>query len=421
MEYTIKDITDSEKEIEIKYTQSELEPYFEKAYREYQKKIELPGFRKGKAPLDMIKKIYGEGIEYESLEKIANDSFQKTAEEQNINFIGTPALVDMDYKKGESVTFKIKYEITPDFELKNYKGMEFEKLVHKVSEEEIQDEINRILFYNAEREDVQTADGDQYIIQFDAQELDENGTPLIGRVIKDQSIYLADKHIFNEFKDALKNCSIDDTKNVTLTQDQNRHQQNYQLKIKKIQKIKLPELNDEFVMKITQQKTKSVEEFIQKLRIDIENYWEEKSRDRLLKAIKEKIVSMHDFSVPNVIIENILNSFIEELKERYPNRKLPQNFDIEKFKQQQYEIAKFQAKWILIREKIIKTENLQVEDTDIEKFVNDGVAQTGIDRDRLFEYYKNSPELKENILSQKVNHILLSQNKINEIVTDQEI
>lgn len=421
MEFKIKDITDSEKEIEIIYTQSELEPYFEKAYREYQKKIELPGFRKGKAPIDMIKKIYGEGIEYESLEKIANDSFQKTAEEQNINFIGTPALVDMDYKKGESVTFKIKYEITPNFELKNYKGLEFEKLVHEVTEEEVQDEIDRILFYNAEREDVQSTDGEQYIVHFDVQELDENGTPLIGRVAKDQSIYLADKHIYKEFKDALMNCSVGDMRNIKLPQHENRPQLNYQLQIKKIEKIKLPELNDEFIKKITQQKTTSVEEFTQKLRNDIEDYWEDKSRNKLLNAIKEKIVSMHEFSVPNVIIDNILNSFLDELKERYPNRKLPQNFDIEKFRQQQYELAKFQAKWLLIREKIIQAENLQVEDSDIEKFVNEGVAQTGIDRDRLFEYYKNSPELKENILSQKVNQILLSQNKINEIVTDKEI
>ncbi|RCK74521.1 MAG: Cell division trigger factor [Ignavibacteriae bacterium] len=421
MEFKIKDITDSEKEIEIIYTQSELEPYFEKAYREYQKKIELPGFRKGKAPIDMIKKIYGEGIEYESLEKIANDSFQKTAEEQNINFIGTPALVDMDYKKGESVTFKIKYEITPNFELKNYKGLEFEKLVHEVTEEEVQDEIDRILFYNAEREDVQSTDGEQYIVHFDVQELDENGTPLIGRVAKDQSIYLADKHIYKEFKDALMNCSVGDMRNIKLPQHENRPQLNYQLQIKKIEKIKLPELNDEFIKKITQQKTTSVEEFTQKLRNDIEDYWEDKSRNKLLNAIKEKIVSMHEFSVPNVIIDNILNSFLDELKERYPNRKLPQNFDIEKFRQQQYELAKFQAKWLLIREKIIQAENLQVEDSDIEKFVNEGVAQTGIDRDRLFEYYKNSPELKDNILSQKVNQILLSQNKINEIVTDKEI
>lgn len=420
MEFTIKNITDSEKEIEIKYTQSELEPYFEKAYKEYQKKIELPGFRKGKAPLDIIKKLYGEGIEYESLENLANDSFQKTVEEQNINFIGTPILVDLDYKKGESVTFKIKYETTPEFELKQYKGLEFEKLVHKVSEEEIQNEIERILFYNSENEDVSTADGEHFIINFDAQELDESGTPLIGRVAKNQTVYLADKNIFQELKEALLHCSVGDTKSIKLQNRENQPPIHLQIKVNKITKVKLPELNDDFIKKITKEKTTSVEEFNNNLRKDIQDYWEEKSHERLLDTIKRKIVSMHDFSVPNALIERILETYLENIKERYPDKNLPKNFDVQKFKEEQYEVAKFQAKWLLIREKIIKAENIQVEDSDIENLVNEDIKKIGIEREKLFELYSNSHEVKESIMTQKLNHLLLSSNKINEIVTDKE-
>lgn len=421
MEFTIKDITDSEKEIEITHTQSEIEPYFQKKYREYQKKIELPGFRKGKTPLDLIKKLYGEAIEYETLEKLANESFQKTAEEQKIKFIGTPTLVDLNYKKGESVTFKIKYEITPEFELKEYKGLEFDKLVHKVSEEEIQDEIDRILFYNSEKEEVDKADGEHYIISFDAQELDETGTPLIGRVKKDQAIYLADKNVAGELRESLKNCSVGDTITIKLHNQGNQPPLHLQLKVNKITKVKLPELNDNFIKKITKEKTTSVDEFNKKLRKDIQDYWEDKSRQKLLDAIKEKIVSIHDFTVPNALVETILNSYIEDLKERYQNKKLLQEINIENLKKDYYESAKFHAKWLLIREKIIKAENLQVNDSDIEQLVNEDVKRTGIERDRLFELYKNSRELEETIINQKVNQLLLSKNKINEIVTDQEI
>lgn len=423
LDYNIKNLSDSEKEIEIVISREELEPHFQKAYREYQKKVELPGFRKGKVPLEKIIKLYGKTIEYETLEKIADESFQKTVEEKNISFIGTPSLIDMNYKKGESVTFKIKYEIIPEFELKNYKGLEFEKLIHKVTDEEVENEIERILFYNAEKEETKTATDDYHIIQFEVQELDENNTPLIGKVLKDERAYLADKNITKEFKEALTNSSVGDVRNVKYEyeHDGHKHKQNLQLTIKKVEKVIIPKLTDEFIKKITKDKTTSVEEFRKKLRKDIEDYWEEQSKSRVLATIKEKIVSSYDFSVPNSLVEKLLDSFVAELKERYPNRTLPKNFDENKYRQENRQNAIWQAKWLIIRERIIQEEKLDVNDSDYEKYVAEGMQQTGIEHDKLLEYYKNSPGLKESILTQKINQILLNQNKINEIITDKEI
>ena len=107
MEVSITDITDVEKEISINVPAAELVPHFDKAYAEYIPKIEIKGFRKGKAPLDMIKKIHGEAIEYDSLSTVASNIYREVVEQRNIKPIGEPALVDMNYKRGETFVFKV--------------------------------------------------------------------------------------------------------------------------------------------------------------------------------------------------------------------------------------------------------------------------------------------------------------------------
>ena len=91
MEVTIKNNNDCEQEMHITMSQEELAPHFEKAYREAAPALEIKGFRKGKVPMHMIKKMFGASIEYQAVEDISNDIFRKEIEARNINPIGTPA------------------------------------------------------------------------------------------------------------------------------------------------------------------------------------------------------------------------------------------------------------------------------------------------------------------------------------------
>ncbi|MDP2207283.1 MAG: trigger factor [Bacteroidota bacterium] len=423
MNFNITDINETEKEVEIIVLQEELIPHFENAYQDYRKKIDMPGFRKGKVPLDKIKKLYGESIEYESLEKIANDSFQKNIEEQKIDVVGTPTLVDMNYKKGEEATFKIKYDVIPNFDLKNYKGLKYEKLVHNVTEGEFEDQVNQILFANAERSEAKTADDNHHVVTFDLQDLDEGGLPLIGKVAKNETVYLADKHVYPEFKNALKNVSVNETRitDFDYEHDGHKHKQKSQLVVNKIQKVVLPELTDEFVKKITKDAIVTVDDFKKHLRENLQTEWQNHSESKLINAIVEKIVASHEFVVPASLMEGVLNSFVEDIKQRFPNKELPKEFNIEEFKKHQKERAIWQAKWFLIREQIIKAENIQVEDSDIEERVDADVMRTGIDRERLLEYYKKAHAINDGILSVKLNKFLIANNEIEEIVTEKEI
>src|SRR5437867_4186010 len=107
MDVSIVDITDVEKELSVHATAAELLPHFEKAYQRYLPKVEIKGFRKGKVPLDLVKKIHGEAIEYDSLDTIASDMYRSIIGDRKIHPIGEPVLTDMEYKRGETLSFKI--------------------------------------------------------------------------------------------------------------------------------------------------------------------------------------------------------------------------------------------------------------------------------------------------------------------------
>ncbi len=144
MNVSITDVTDVDKEVEISTSNDELAPHFEEAYRKYQQTASLKGFRKGKAPLSMIRQVYGESIRYTSLDNIANDLYRRAMEERDIRPIGDPVLTTIDYKPETGLNFRIRYEVLPDFALGSYRGVKVEKPVHEITDAELQDELNRI-------------------------------------------------------------------------------------------------------------------------------------------------------------------------------------------------------------------------------------------------------------------------------------
>lgn len=420
MDQNIAHINETEKEVEIKLTPEELLPHFDKAYNEYRKKVEIPGFRKGKVPLGMIKNLYGEAIEYDALEKIANDMFHDFTEEKSIKPVGTPSLVDMNYKRGESAAFKIKYEVIPEFELKQYKGLSFEKLVHQIDDTEMEDEIKRILYANSSLEEVKTASDENHVVTYDVQDLDDNKQIIIGKKATGEKINLAGENILPELKEALLNKSVGDKPHVSfeVKHDEHTHKHNMELTITKIEKSVLPELNDELVKKITKEKVASVDEFKTQLKNDLESYWENQTDRKLMDDIINGIISQHEFVAPPSMVDSILDSYIDNLKQRYPNKTLPSDFDIKKFKEGSRADAIWQAKWYLLSDRIIKAENIKIDDAELEKLAEENSLKTGIEKDRLLDYYKRTESVKDRMVMDKLKEFLKSNNQITEIIEE---
>ena len=422
MDVSITDISEVEKEICIQATAAELAPHFEKAYQKQQAKLEIKGFRKGKAPLDIVKKLHGEAIEYNSLDDVASDFYRQVAQERHIHPVGEPVLTDIDYKRGEALSFKVKYEIKPNLVLQEYKGVPVEKVLHTVTDKEVNEEVMRLRRSHSTTTDAQQVDDEEHIVTVDMQQLDETGTPLIGKKSKGVRVYLADENVFREIKQALHTATIDSTvrANVEVQEEEGKkHINRLELTVLKIEKVTLPELNDEFVKQISKDRVTSSDEFVKQMRIDLEQYWQNRSEGKMADNLIGEIVRRHDVTVPESMIRGVLDSMLEEYKNRLPNKKLPSDFNESEFRDQNRGYAIFQSKWYLIRERIIEAEGFVAEEADILRQAENDATKMGIEKERLLAFYSTSAPIKDRIVSEKLLHFLKQNAKITERVTEE--
>ncbi|MFN0156469.1 MAG: trigger factor [Bacteroidota bacterium] len=417
MDVTINTLSGVQQEAEIAVTGTELQPVFERAYEKYRQKVELKGFRKGKAPMEMIKRMYGEAIEHESLDDVVDEFYKKAMQEKNIRPVGQPKMVDMDFKRGELFKFKIAYEVRPEIELKKYKGVSVEKPVHKITEEEINAEIEHLRRTNSTTEEVKAVTDEEHIVTADVQELDDAGTPLVGKKSGNTRFLLSDTSLAPEIKAALSNAEVDGTYRVSLetSHGDHSHTMHAALTVSKIEKVILPPFDDELVKKITKDKITSAEEFLKNVREDIAKYWQDQAERKLRDAIAEEIVRTHEFDVPESMVNSFLDAFVEDVKNRSRERTLPKGFDEKKFREESRSYAIWQSRWMLLKETIAEKEGLTVEEADIDQLADAEAGRVGIDKERLLEYYKSSGAVAERLLSDKVMALLKSHAKIKEV------
>ena len=417
MEVQINSRSEVVREIEITANAEELRPHFDKAYKEYRPKIEIRGFRKGKAPLDMVKKLYGEMIEHEYLDKIASEFYRQAVKEKDLKPIGEPTLLDIKYDLGEQVWFKIQYDVRPVITLKQYKGISVETVVHTVTDAEMEDELVRIQKINSRREEVEEAKDNEHVVTAHLQEFDETGFPIIGKKTENARFYLADPQLEQPFKDALRGTKRGNEHQIAFEHQhgEHTHKVNMKANVTKVEKVVLPELNDEFIKKITKDKIASVEEFRKSVRQDLESYWKEKNRRSLINAIVGELLRTHEFEVPESLTRSVLENLLEEVKGQYPSKQLPPDFDTGKFFEQNKAYAVYQAKWALLREEIIKAENLEVDESALVALAEREAPKIGIDKERLITYYKSSDQIKDRLVGDKLLELLINSTTVKEV------
>lgn len=415
MEVTIKSNTDCEQEMQITMSQEELAPHFEKAYREAAPALEIKGFRKGKVPMHMIKKMFGASIEYQAVEDISNDMFRKEIEARDINPIGTPTIVKLDFKPGTPLTYAIKYEIRPQFELKDYSGLTIEKYIHSSNDTELSNEIERLQQINSTLEEAQKVEDEHYVATVDMHDMEAQGHSQEG-----MRIYLKEKSTEQEIKDALKGASVGDVKEVKFTHQHGDHSHDVHLKltIKKVEKVILPAVDDTLAQKVSNGKFQTIEELKQNIKKDLEEFWKERSDRRFENDLLSEIVKQYEFTVPESLIQNVTDTFIEDAKNQQPNKQLPKNFNEKQYREQSRETAIWQSKWLLIKEQFIAKEKIEIADAEIEKIAEEESAKLNIDKERLVNFYKSSENALERLKYNRLIDILKQNVKIMEVVTD---
>ncbi|MEG8945475.1 trigger factor [Rosettibacter firmus] len=418
MEYKVNQLEDSIQELEVNLTYEEILPDIEKAYEEERKNITIDGFRKGKAPISLIKKFYGEAIEHEASEKIANKKFWEIIEKENIQPISVPILTDINYVKGDKLFFKIKYEITPKIELKNYKNLEIEKPIFKVNDEEVEKEIEFLLNSNASFEEAESVENNNYRITVNLQRVDESGLPIIGQRTENIVIDLKDERVNQQIVENAIGKKVGEKFPFHFVDEHHhgeelhREEYHYEAEIIKIEKKVIPEPNEEIIKKITNNKASNLEEWKNLIRKNITEYYNEQSEDIFTNNLLNEVVKNNDFNPPPSFVESLHKRFVEYEKENA--KRLRQRIDEQIVSEYYKPKAEWNAKWQIILENIAKAENITVDDSDLEKLAKEESEKIGISVEKLVKYYKDTNKIYT-LLENKVINFLKENTKIKEV------
>ncbi len=416
MQVTINTISDVEQEANIEVSHAELQPHFDHAYEEYRPKVEVKGFRKGRVPMQMVKQLYGQAIEYEALDDIAGVLFHQAMDQQKIEPMGRPSITDMDFKRGERFTFKVKYEVRPKVELKRYKGLALEKFVHPVTDQEVEDEVERLRRINSTPEPADKVLDEQYAVTADVQELDKSGSPLIGRKTPNVRFHLIDPDIAPEIREALKNAEPGQAYRTAIESQHgdHTHSSDLALTVTKVEKVTLPPFDDALAAKVTGGKVPTAAELKANIRRDLDHYWDDLSSRRLNDDLASEVVKEHEFQVPASLVSGFLDAMIDDVKNRARDKKLPQGFDEKKFREENRAYAIWQSKWMLLKDRIAEAEGLTVTEEDMRQAAERDSATLPIDKERLLAHYKTSESAQDRLLTEKVMDFLKAQAHITE-------
>ena len=421
MESNVKELSASENEIEISLKFDDVKNDIEAEVKKQTKNIQLPGFRKGKVPKNILKKRFGDSLEFEASEKIANKQFWEIAREKNINPIGQPTMTDFDFKPGEDLNFKVKYEVVPQIELKDYTDQKIEIPDFKIKDSDVEKEIAHQVSANKTLEEVEVVgDDNNFLLDALVYRLNDKGEPENENGEK-LEIDLTSEGVN---KDILKNSkakkvgesfafSFDDertVKNDKGEEEKVKENYNYKVEIKGIKKIILPELNEEFIKKITKDKVSNEADLKKEVKKDIENFYEGKVEEILRGTLITTLIKNNEFTPPSTLVNNILTELVKNEEEHLKKQGHP-NVNTSELQERLKTTAENDVKWFLIKSALLKKENISVTDDEIKELAEKDAEKTGIPAEKLLTYYKNSGQ-NEKILDQKLFEFLKEKNNI---------
>lgn len=414
LEKEIKKLDECTRELTITLTTDELQPHYEKAYKAMQPKVNLGGFRKGRVPIAMIKKMYGPGIEADADQDIVNDVFRNYTQEENVQVLGTPTLKDIS-KNEDGIKYVIEFETMPSITLNDYKGMSIDEPVHAVTDQEVQDELEYILAQNGELEDAEQVTNEQHVIKVEMQEVLEDGEL---SEANDTDVYLADKNILPELKENILNTKVGDSFNYTPT----AHDANPSIKgktfkvtIAKIQELTPAELTDEFVERITGGRITEANELKDEVNFNLQDEWDKKSRELVENQIVNNLVANNTVPAPEQLVNQVLGQMIADVKQRY--EKNPEQLTVtdDELEAQLKPNAERSVQWELVRNQIIENESIELEDYDIDPIVEKEAKRYGQDVEQMKKILIQNPNFLTKILSKKVIDFVLDFAIINEV------
>ena len=428
MKFSFGNKNDVEQSITISIPADDIQKQVKTKLNSAQRSAKIKGFRKGKAPIDVVKKMYEPEIRQDVINDAVIKKFYELVEEKNFKPVGRPNLVPERMEMEKDVIFKATFEVYPEISLGNLSRLSYTKAVSSVEEEDINKTIENIRKRMCawEPKEGNSSSGDQIKIDF-VGKIDEE--EFEGGSAKDFAVEIGSKSMIEGFEDGLIGLKKSDNKDLNLTFPEDYGKTElaskkvvFNVEVKEVLKPKLPALNEEF-FKSTGLEAKNTNEFKKeiknKLDEDLKNIIENKSKSSILDSLREA----HAFEVPSAMIESEVNNMRQNAARRVGMDPKDMNEDL--FPKETFiEEAKKRVSVGVILNKIIEEKGIKADGERVRKMVEDRASMYKEPQQVVNWFYSNEEQLRsiESIsLEEQVIEILLSEaNAVEEELTYEE-
>lgn len=380
MEAKMEKIEKNVVKFEIKVEAEKFQEALKRAYNKNVKNFNVPGFRKGKVPMAIVKKYYGIGVLMEDAVNFAIDaSYSKALEENNIIPVDYPKVDVITAEEGKEFVYTAEVTVYPEVELGEYKGLKVEKPSYEVTEDAINEKLKEMQQKNARietKEDGEIATGDTAVIDFKGF-IDD--VAFEGGEGKDYSLEIGSGTFIDTFEDQLVGAKVGDKVEVNVTfpenygrEELNNKQAKFEVLVKEIKIKELPEIDDEFAKEVSEFDTLAElkEDIVKKMEEENNNRAEREYEDAIIKAVVENA----KIDVPEVMIEKEIDTMVRNLEQRlqYQGLNLEQYFqftgtDEAKMREYMKENAEVKVKTDLVLEAVEKAENIDATEEELKE------------------------------------------------------
>ncbi len=365
-------------------------------YKRQVKSINIPGFRKGKAPRRLIEKEYGEGVFYEdAIKDLYPAAIVSAAEEAGLKMIRDKVDLDIDEAGKDGLTFKAVITVEPEVEIKDYKGIEYTPASLEVTDEDIEEEIKKVQKRNSRLitvEDRAAENDDIAVIDFKGI-LD--GEAFEGGTAENYSLTLGSGSFIPGFEDQVigHKAGEEFTIDVTFPEDYQAEELKgkavqFEIKLHEVKTHELPEVNDEFVKDVSEFDT--VDEYKADLKSKLEESKKTSAENNKESQIADKLIELLEAEIPEAMFENQLDTLVDEFAMNLRSQGLDFNTYMqytglteEKIRDTYRDRAEAQVKLRLALRKIAELENLKASDEDVEAKYNELAETYKVDAARV--------------------------------------
>ncbi|WHY76376.1 trigger factor [Neobacillus sp. WH10] len=409
----------------VEVSAEEVSKGLDAAFQKVVKKVNVPGFRKGKMPRGMFEKRFGvESLYQDALDILLPEAYGNAIDETGIEPIDRPDIDIEQMEKGKELIFKATVQVKPEVKLGEYKGLEVEELDINVTDEDVQAELTTLQNRQAElvvKEEGTAENGDTVVIDFEGF---VDGEAFEGGKAENHSLELGTGSFIPGFEEQLVGVATGESKDVEVTFPEEYHAAElagkpavFKVTVHEIKGKELPELDDEFAKDVDEE-VETLDALKEKIKTRLEDSKKHEAEHHLRDTVVEKAAANAEVEIPEVMVETEVNRMLQEFEQRLQmqgmNLELYFQFsgqDENALRGQMKEEAQNRVKINLTLEAIAKAENLEVTDEDVNAELEKMAGMYNMTVDAITQALGGVEGIKADLKLQKAVNFLVENKK----------